>query len=494
MIHFRNPVQWITPKVKWVILLLLLIIPIFGHLDTIPFRVWDEARVAVNAFEMSINGNYLIPHFDGAPDMWNTKPPLLIWFQMLFIKTLGFSELALRMPSAIAAFLTCTTVFFFVRRYLSSFWFGFITALILVTSSGFIGVHSSRTCDYESLLTLFTTLSGLFLFAFLLKKSQRLLYAFFITLALACLTKGVSGLLFTPGMLLYLLFTKELLPLLKNKHFYAGLGLLIFVVAGYYLFRDAYNPGYVNAVYENELGGRYLNVIEQHTHSNWYYFDNLTINRMNMWYLLIPTGVLIGFLSKDEKIKRITLFFTVMVLSYFTVITISKTKLAWYDVPLYPYLSFICAIALYQAYLFFKESTWFRYHLTYNIWPFLFLFFAFLKPYQTILDSTYKPVETVGSMEFYAMGYYLKDAVNGKNNPDDHLMVYEGYSTQNDIYLKMLGSKNINVSKVDWKTLHSGDKLIVSQEWIKDSIQSNYSISRIDENEFISKFLIHGEK
>ncbi len=59
------------------------------------------------------NGNFIVTYFEDKPDMWNTKPPLLIWIQVLFMKFVGVNELAVRLPSAIAAFFTCITILIF---------------------------------------------------------------------------------------------------------------------------------------------------------------------------------------------------------------------------------------------------------------------------------------------------------------------------------------------------------------------------------------------
>ncbi|UOQ78563.1 hypothetical protein MUN84_08455 [Hymenobacter sp. 5516J-16] len=64
-----------------------------------PIYLWDESRVAVNAAEMALNNNWLVAHFEGQPDLWNTKPPLLLWLQVLSIKLFGFNEVAIRLPT-----------------------------------------------------------------------------------------------------------------------------------------------------------------------------------------------------------------------------------------------------------------------------------------------------------------------------------------------------------------------------------------------------------
>ena len=51
--------------------------------DAVPLQLWDESRNANNALELALSARGLsgwrAPTFGGAPDHWNTKPPLLIW-------------------------------------------------------------------------------------------------------------------------------------------------------------------------------------------------------------------------------------------------------------------------------------------------------------------------------------------------------------------------------------------------------------------------------
>jgi len=64
-------------------------------LDGHPVYLSDESRQAFNSFEMFLNGNWLVTTFENKPDLWNTKPPLLIWLQVLFYHLVGTNELAL---------------------------------------------------------------------------------------------------------------------------------------------------------------------------------------------------------------------------------------------------------------------------------------------------------------------------------------------------------------------------------------------------------------
>jgi 4-amino-4-deoxy-L-arabinose transferase-like glycosyltransferase len=121
---------------KYLILAALIYMPVFGHLNTLPIRIWDEARLAINAYEMLKNRDNIVVHFEGNPDIWNTKPPLLIWVQVLFMKILGVNELSVRLPFAVAALFTCIALLAFSVKYIKNFWFGFIAVFVLQQSSG----------------------------------------------------------------------------------------------------------------------------------------------------------------------------------------------------------------------------------------------------------------------------------------------------------------------------------------------------------------------
>ena len=194
---------------KYLIFVSLIYFPIFLHLEALPIRWWDETRLALNAADMHENGNYLIPQFDGRPDMWNTKPPLMIWLQVLFMKIVGVNELALRLPSAIAGFMTCLLLLIFGLKYIKDFWWGLITGVVLITSYGYISGHAVRTGDYDFLMILFTTTYALSFFVFLEKVKTRFLHLFFIAFSLAVLTKSIQGVLFYFHPYLYISLFKK---------------------------------------------------------------------------------------------------------------------------------------------------------------------------------------------------------------------------------------------------------------------------------------------
>lgn len=478
--------------IKYVLLAILLYMPVFGHLDGLTIRKYDEARLALNASEMLGNGNYLVTIYHGKPDMWNTKPPFAIWGQVFFMKMIGVNEISVRLPSAIAALLTFLVLLIFAIRYLKSFWFGFISILVLVTSQGYIAIHATRTGDYDAPLTFFTTLSGLLFFSFIETKKSRHLYLFFLTLALAVLTKSITGLLFLPALAIYGLWQKQFLNIIRNKHFYFGLLGFLILVIGYYLTRESLNPGYLRAVQENELGGRFMNVIENHEHGFWYYLNNIVQTNLNAWYLLIPCGLLIGLYHKDSKINHLTKFSFLMVITFFLIISSAQTKLFWYDVPIYPFLALLIAPFIYLIFEFLKNANWINGALKRNILPFLFLFLLFFGPYRDIINKTYLPKED--DMKAQEITYYLKDTMKGKHDTNGYYLVTEGYNPHCEFYLKMLQIRGTEIGFRDPGKLNVGDKIIVYQDNVSKYIQENYTQKMLEQTGNVLKYEIYERK
>ncbi len=460
---------------KFLILGILLYTPIFGHLDTFPIRIWDEARIATNAYEMHKDGDWLVTHFEGKPEMLNTKPPFMTWCQVMFVKLIGVNELAIRLPSAFAAFCTCLILLILSIRYLQSFWLGFIAIMILITSDGYIGHHAARTGDYDAMLALFTTLFILCFFLFIEFKKTKFLYFFFIALSLAVLTKGVAGLMFLPALVIYSVWKRQFVSLIKNKHFWRGAGVFIVVALGYYLLRESQSPGYIDAVSREELGGRFLKTSDGHKEPFWFYYNGFIDYRFAKWYLLVPCGLLIGFFHKNHLIKQLSVFLFLLVSTHFLFISFAQTKLEWYDVPLYPLLSLMAAIFINYIFDLLRDKYWIGGKLlAFNTLPFIFLFLIFVSPYHEIFKKTYLPEEHPWHKEFYQIGYYLKKALKKEVDVNNQFLIYDGYNLQNQLYLKILRDKGVVVKTKELAAIEVNDVLIVSQDVPKKYIDEHF--------------------
>lgn len=476
------------------VLAVLVYMPIFGHLDRLPIRLWDEARVTMNAYEMYFNGDFLVAHYQGLPDMWNTKPPLLLWLQVLSMKMFGVNELALRLPSALAAFFTCVALFLFFFKYFKNTRFGFIVVLVLITSQGYISNHGTRTGDYDALMTLFTTLYGLYFFVYCEKQKSKYLYFFFLFLTLGVMTKGVNALLFGPALFLFALLQGKLFLLLKNKHLYFALLGFLLIVGGFYFIRESYNPGYWEAVVHNELGGRYLEVKEGNTSHFWMYLYNIIDFQYTAWYLLIPCGVIIGLTAKDDRLGKVTHFAGLMVLVFFLVISFGKTKTVWYDIPMYPFLAILVTVFLSFLFKLLQNIDWLKQNFKWNPVPFILLGFFCIQPYKEIIDKTYKPVEQEWDKEMFAVSYYLRDAIDGKFEVKDQVFVFDGYIYNTEFYRTILNKEGKNLHYKNWKELNQNETVVVPQYHLQDQIEKKYNFELLGKYQTIKMYKILNQK
>ena len=152
----------------------------------------DEPRYASTARDMALNGDWIVPHFNGAPRI--NKPPVFYWAIAICYKLFGIHELSARLPSALAAIGTVMIVYFWGKRIegrKSGFWAG----VMLMASPLFFFI--ARFCITDMLLTFFFS-AALYLFFVeyrdVRKKNSRRLLLYFL-LSMIFLVKGPVGIL-----------------------------------------------------------------------------------------------------------------------------------------------------------------------------------------------------------------------------------------------------------------------------------------------------------
>lgn len=457
------------------LLILLMIIPVFGTLDKMLIRLWDESRLAMNAYEMSQSTNWWVTTFGLEPDMWNTKPPLLIWIQALFIKTFGFNVLSIRMPVAIAVATTLVYLFRTIGKHSKNYLLGFIAALILLTTNGYIIEHVARTGDYDGMLILFTTISGLSFFNFLETEQKRYCYLFFITLSLAVLTKGIAGLLFLPAFFLYALFKKKILYLLKQKEFYFGIIVFAFPIVLYYCMREFYNPGYFNAVIKNELGGRFLETLENHDHTFLFYYDYIRTQYFSYWLVLFVIGSFVGLTHHTQYIRNLTLLSFLATMTFFFVISSAQTKLLWYAAPIFPFMSIIAALPVYGLVEYLKKHK-FAKKSTSNYIAACALLAIFIGPYCQIVAYTTEREGDPNAPWVYYKALLVKNALSGDLDLNHCKVLITEYEPHVLLYIYMAAEKGLDISKIDIQEIEQGDKIITDKDDAVRILENGFDI------------------
>jgi 4-amino-4-deoxy-L-arabinose transferase-like glycosyltransferase/putative flippase GtrA len=319
---------------------------LFYRLDALPLVLWDESRLANNALEMSLSGLSLVTTFDGVPDHWNTKPPLLIWLMSITIRLFGANEWGVRVPSVLAALATVAIIFTFCAVRLHKPVVGFLAVMVLFSTLGYTHSHGARAGDYDTLLTLWTT--GYLLAGYLYLHGSQEGRIMWLTLcaagiALAFMTKTIQGMIFLPALVLHAALHRRLSEIMRTPAIYVFGAAILLVCTGFYVVREWVDPGYFASAQDNDLLGRYATTIEKHFHGPLWYITNV---RLFPW--LVPGLLIAGYLAwRDHgERRRLSGFLGVMSVFYLAVISSAATKLRWYAMPLYPLIAMQVALGI----------------------------------------------------------------------------------------------------------------------------------------------------
>ena len=330
-------------------LLFLLVAALFLFVDPIvpPVALADESRNANNAIDMHLGGFSLITTYDFRPDLWNTKPPLLIWLMSATMALFGPSEWALRLPSALAAMGTLWMVLLLVRRVTGSTGTALLAASLLLLSPGFFGEHGARTGDYDALLTLFVTAALVLLFFTLHRRRPRVRSLMIIgsLVGLAAMTKSVAAFIPLVGVFPYAIALRRWPRMFISWPSYAlavalGIGpLLLFV-----LLRESMAPGYVDAILFNDITGRFANALVSEETGPLYYVEDL----LKGWFFAGPflLAFPLVFRHLSGRSRLLAIYSAAISLTTLSIYSAAATRAIQYALPVMPWLAIAAALTL----------------------------------------------------------------------------------------------------------------------------------------------------
>ena len=471
---------------RYVLALGLLSVPIFYNLGDLPIRVWDESRLAMNAWEMFSNKQFLVVHFNGEPEMWSTKPQLMIWFQAICIYLFGLSEFSIRFPSALSALLTCLVLIVISHRYLKRFWLGVMAAFILITIDRYSGHHVARTGDYDALLILFLTMSSFALFFFVERFNSKYLLLSILFFSLAIATKGVAALLIVPGLVFYAAFKKHFIPVLQDRYFWLGLLLLLLIVLVVYGGREYFNPGYLKAVYQNEIGGRYFEANEGHIGGPFFYLKVLS---QEHWICFLPVLLITFLFKRGNEYSRISQFSLIVAVLFLLFVSIARTKLYWYVAPVYPFIALMLAIGFINCYDLLKQ----RIPISRTVRMTLSLIVVialFVKPVYTTFNKIWSPEVYEYEQWQYEMSYHLRDTPNANEQLSHVQFMRKQYQPHIDFYVLVLQQRGVDISFGHSDRLNTGDMVIYWEDPIEELLMTISEVEFLEDSDLTDQVRI----
>ena len=346
-----------------------------GHLS-----LWDpdEPRYAEAAKQMVKTGDWLVPYFNGEERF--DKPVLFYWLIALAYKIFGVSEFAARFWSAFLGLMGVIITYLLGKRMFSPR-AGFLAGLILATNIQYITL--SRLAITDMTLSFFLALAFFsFWFGYQARDSlkKNLFYLiFYISVALAALTKGPVAIVFAGFIiLLFLILTKDL-KALKKMHIFWGILIFITVAFPWYIgIIQKYGQEYVNYFFLKHNIARFITPELKHPGPFIYYLPILLIGLFpwsaflfsSFWYLGRKKFNVLGE-QKKQIIFLFIWFFTILL--FFSV---SRAKLPTYIMPLYFPAALVLGKFLELVIVGNKETEGMKKHIKISLSLMVFVFLA----------------------------------------------------------------------------------------------------------------------
>jgi 4-amino-4-deoxy-L-arabinose transferase-like glycosyltransferase len=311
----------------------------------------DEGRNAEAGREMFESGDRLTPTFND--ELRVAKPVFLYWLMEQSYRLFGVNEFAARFPSALfgVGLILIQYLFLVHQRDRTVALFG---ALMLLLNLEILGL--GRMALTDSVLIFFTTAS---LYGFWLGLHgeggmRRWIWAFYVGMALATLTKGPVG--FAVPLIvaaLYLTWTRRWRDYWQKGVPLAGTALFILLAAPWYAAMFLmHGEAYASGAKANTIG-RFLSPMEGHNGTIFFYLPVLLLGFFP-WSALLPVP-LYRTLKDWYHLRRarsqpdptgtseLDLFMALWVVGVFVFFTASSTRLPHYIGPLFPAAALLTA-------------------------------------------------------------------------------------------------------------------------------------------------------
>jgi 4-amino-4-deoxy-L-arabinose transferase-like glycosyltransferase len=298
-------------------------------LGNVPLKDWDEATYALVAREMVRTGDWI--HLKIQSDPFLCKPPLGMWMIAIAYQIGGINEFTTRLPCA-----SLTAIGVPILYQISYLLFdrkipALLSALVYLTLLPV--VRHGRLAMLDGMSITFWLLALLCLLKS--RQNRRWSIGIGVMLGAISLTKGLLAIVFALIILLILIADKQI-SLLKSPYLWLGLVIgqipaIIWYVAQYYKYGDIF----IQEHFFSQTFDRLSQSVENHQGPIWFYIFDI-IEYTFPWLLFIPGGIVLAWRNSQQSWARFALIGAVV---YLAIVSLMKTKLNWYIMPIYPFLA-----------------------------------------------------------------------------------------------------------------------------------------------------------
>lgn len=305
----------------WAVLLSVILTGLlFGNAERAVDRI-QESRIAETAREMVVDGDWLVPHYNGEVRL--QKPPLTYWLTAASYEVFGVNERAVRLPSLMFAIFSSMLLFGWVRRELNT---GAAVNTVLVLVTSFLGMRYFRSGEADAVLLFFIALAsfaGYGLFAS--KDNKRAAILFMLALGLGFLTKGPAGIAIPLLSVLIYAYTLKDMSALKAMLNPWAMALFLLAAFGWYAWVILNMPDLAQHFFGKQVDETFIS--GTHKQPFYWYLAHATEFFAPWSLLLIPAGV---WCYRHRPLPGLVRFALIWILVVFVLLTWTVNKQTQY--------------------------------------------------------------------------------------------------------------------------------------------------------------------
>ncbi len=315
----------------------------------------DEVFYSQTAREMQQQRSWMTPYLFGAPQF--EKPIMTFWLLRLSFDVAGATPFAARFFPAFFGIVGVIALFYLGWLGFRDARKAFTSAIVLMSCGLYVGL--SRTVFTDLIFTVFILLSLLsFWWGYAIEKRRQAGWVlFFVSSALAVLTKGPLGLIIPLlSVLLFLVLRREI-RVMAGRGFLLGLVLFCLLALPWYVFMvRTYGHAFVHEFFYNDHWRRLVEA-EHLAADTWYYYPLSTVGSMFPWSLFF-VAAFAGFVRKLRQAPPFSWFLLSWVVVVFAVFQVAHSKLTSYIFPYFPALALMTGYFLEETHAvrFLKEA------------------------------------------------------------------------------------------------------------------------------------------
>lgn len=329
-----------------IVLLVSLGIMLIGSLNKAPLANWDECIYAEYGQEMYNNGDFGVNYWNGSP-IYEKLPLYSILMQIPY--QFGINEVTARIWTVVFVIALLGMIYVYAYQRFSQK-VALLAVLLMLVNEIFARYIFRVNTDMGNMVFIF----GALILWFESEKRPKLVYPAGFLLALSVLIKGftLTPIVIALGLILFLDFKKRRL---LDYVLFGCTSLLVLAPVIVYEY-SRFGSEFIHEYFYEAHIRRAQFPIEFHLESRLFYFKNLLQEFFPWIGFGFVYGLLFawtGFVSlKKKRFKkwiqehREVLILLIMVFCVLFFITRAASKLAWYAMPLYPFMAIYLAYSI----------------------------------------------------------------------------------------------------------------------------------------------------